>query len=280
MDDESATLLINAFAAYRKLSKLTLRFINKKRKWLGDASRRALGDLLENTKTKLEELDLGGNDIDDGASAALANGLATNTTVKKLSINANGITATGWGTLSRSLTKPNSQLELLNVGRNHIDGDGLIALVRVVASNPMLKDLDIGNVNVSISAAEWRSFFNMLQSSDSALEKLRLDGNNISDEVVPTMVDALASIRFLKTLSLERNRFITALGWGAISDLLNRPNSRLHTLCLNGNNINNEVVISFANSLVNNTSLKELQFCDEDVISSSWASRGWAALSN
>ena len=155
--------------------------------------------------------------------------------------------------------------------------EGVAALANVLPNMSMLRSLRLSE-NRHITTVGWGALFNTLQTHNSALEKLYLTGNNIDDEVVNTMVDAIANMRSLKKLYLSSNQLITPSGWGAISDLLNRPNSRLHTLYLqnNENSINDDVVTSFANSLVSNTSLKELHFSRNDAVTA----RGWAALSN
>lgn len=158
-----------------------------------------------------------------------------------------------------------------------MNDEGVAALANVLPNMSMLRSLRLSE-NRHITTVGWGALFNTLQTHNSALETLYLTGNNIDDEVVNTMVDAIANMRSLKKLYLSSNQLITPSGWGAISDLLNRPNSRLHTLYLqnNENSINDDVVTSFANSLVRNTSLKELHFSRNNTINA----RGWAALSD
>lgn len=72
MDDESAAKLVDALALHRNLRYLSLCFhrINgTSEKWTI-----ALGNLLQNQTPKVEELDLGQNDIEDKGGVALARG--------------------------------------------------------------------------------------------------------------------------------------------------------------------------------------------------------------
>ena len=65
------------------------------------------------------------------------------------------------------------------------------------------------------------------------------------------------------------------IGWDAFSAVLQNPNSALEKVNLRFNNINADILASFANSLTHNNKLKEL-FLDDNVIEDA----GWKSLSN
>ena len=86
--------------------------------------------------------------------------------------------------------------------------------------------------------------------------ELHIAHNNIDDTCIPYMVESLANITTLKNLGLSS---ISPSGWIVLSDLL--QNSKLEELDLveNAGNVNNGVMITFANALVNNNTLKTLR---------------------
>lgn len=277
MDDESAKKLIDAVAKYSNLRHLYFHFgiDNSKKLCI------ALGNLFQNPSSRLAGINLCHNKIDDEGAIALANGLANNDILKWLGLYGNEITAIGCRALSRALTKRNIHLEMLHVGHNNIDDEGLNALGSVIVNNPKLTDLDLSS-NYEITTVGWRTLFNQLQNSNSSLETLNLWFSDIQDEVVATMVGALASIASLKSLDLTDERCITTQGWVSIPSLLQQPNCSLEKLCLsdNGDNINDEVAIAFAYALVNNKSLNTLQLGDNCSDNDAMTTLGWSALSN
>lgn len=101
IDDGPAGELIAALNTHRNLVKLSLLGNNLERN--GCVS---LGNLLKNPTSKLKELYLNRNSIDDECVTILENALANNTTLEKLDLSNNhSITATGWRTLSTSGSK-------------------------------------------------------------------------------------------------------------------------------------------------------------------------------
>jgi Ran GTPase-activating protein (RanGAP) involved in mRNA processing and transport len=153
-------------ATHRNLRKLSLWFKDANQQWIV-----ASGNLLQNPQSKLKELDLDDNDIDDEGAIALANGLATNSTLKRLSLEENDdITNIGWLALAMSMLNPNSSIEQLNLSCKDIDDEAAAALANALVTSTKLKDLDLES-NPSISNDGWRTFFNILQnSSNIALE--------------------------------------------------------------------------------------------------------------
>jgi len=280
MDNEGAARIVTALAMHNKLRKLTLCFGNTGG-WCD-----ALAQLLRNPNSKLKELDIGRNYIDDEGATVLGNALAKNNTLKKLSLYGNQrITSTGWMAFSSCcLENANSSLEELNLSENNIGDDGVAAFAAALVNNTTLEVLDMSYAQ-SVSAAGWGTFFNLLMNSNSALETLDLSTNHIGDEGVASMVDSLANMSSLKCLNLRDNQFITATGWRTLSNLLRHPNCILEELHLedNDDSINDEVVIAFANSLANNISLKALCLGDYSGIigdNTNITPRGWSALAN
>ena len=99
---------------------------------------------------------------------------------------------------------------------------------------------------------------------------------------MPSLTNALTNARSLFRLNLGGNSTITPVGWTALSNILQHPNSSLLDLSLaafNQTTINDEVAISFANALINNESLKTLGFGGNSN-NNTITARGWTALAN
>ena len=239
---------------------------------------------LLNPSSMLENLDLYGSSIDDIGVTALGDALANDTTLKILNLGScESITTVGWDAFFQYYFRSNinPSLESINLERNNIDDGTLVALTAALFTSGKLKVLDLNN-NPSISAEGWQTFFTTLQNFDlSFLEQLILPCNNISDTAMPSLISALTNARSLFRLNLGGNDTITPVGWTALSNILQRPNSSLADLSLAAytqTTINDEVAISFANALINNKSLKTICFGGNNDINIT--ARGWAALAN
>ena len=209
---------------------------------------------LSSPSSSLEDLSLMYNQIGDDGGIALAKGLSHNSTLKRLC------------------------LYECDLGIQ-----GGIALAEALEGNTDLEDLDLyaalssGRREYVLSSEGWAIFFDLLQHC--AFHKLNLGGNTIGDDQVAPMVDALDTMNYLNDLDL-RYLVMTPPGWVAFFNLMGRPGSvlgRLSHLNINKNGIDDEVSISIANALVNNTSLKTLNWFS---ISCPVTERGWSAIAN
>jgi len=292
-DDFSAETIVSALEVHENLRSLYLHFgcSHKGTSWYG-----ALGCLLQNPTSKLENLNIASNNInDDGAvvignalllnsesklqylnmssnekisdkgASVLGTALFNNTTIMTLSLdNISEITSRGWAALSRGLINPNSSLVKLNLRGVEIGDRGLAAFGYAIANIQSLRELSLESIS-SASAVGWDNFFKELIESRCVLEILDLSGcTNINDEVATSFVSALSNMPSLKTLYLNYTRF-TTIGWVAISRLLRSTNCCLEKLILSSlTTIGKEAVMSFASALSNrnNTTLKTLLLCD------------------
>jgi len=206
--------------------------------------------------------------------------LANNNKLKYFSIQENKtITSTGWGAFSRCLANPNSSLEELDLRGSYIDDEGATAFANALVNDTKLKYLNLSDARL-VSAQGWRNFFNLLLGSNSAIQLLIFTGNNIGDEGLASMADALGRMGSLKLLHLgSTNQSTTAASWMPVSNFLQHPNCSLKLLYIvdhgTGNNINDEGMIGFANALAKNLRLERLEFTNTSDITP----RGWAALS-
>ena len=109
------------------------------------------------------------------------------------------------------------------------------------------------------------------------LQELDIGDNDFDDEDVTHLTNSLANNCTLRCLDLSRNTEVTVSGWRAFAAVLQNPNSALERIHLDCNQINDDVMVSFANLLVHNNKLKDM-FLDDDFDGVTVI--GWNALSN
>jgi len=116
-----------------------------------------------------------------------------------------------------------------------------------------------------LSTTGWDLFFDFLGQSCSPLHTLNLGGNTIGDEQITSLVDAINALGSLRDLNL-RNTCISSSGWVKFFNL-RRPDSVLETLeklntmsLIDGDKLNDEAMVAFANALRGNTSFKVLDY--------------------
>jgi len=274
LDDISAGKIIASLAIHHtKLKTLDLHTV------MGIDSCIELSKLLRMPNSKLENLDLFGCDIVDEGAIALGDALGENKSLKKLVLNDMGeVSSNCYCSLLRCLSNPTCSLEKIesNPGESEtgIDDQVLSILADSLSSNTKLKSIDL-NFNYNfVTNLGWRNFFDRLRPSNSSLEKLDLGQNTIDNTAVTLMVDSLASISSLRSLRLNDN-LITSSGYIAISNLLRSPNCSLTNLQLGNSNardnnvhVNDSVVASYMNALVDNNTLQTLTFGNYGHVSS------------
>lgn len=184
---------------------------------------------LQGEESMLEKLNLSSTNIANEGISALGDAMISNTTLNTLDlydINNNGeplITYTGWDAFFICLrNNPSSALKQIDLRYSSIDEESLHGLANALGSQcSAITILDMSQ-NLHISASAWTSFFNRLGSSNHrfALHDLYLQGNNITDEVIPQLIRALANNNTLKTLVLGDLFPITNSGWEQFRHLL------------------------------------------------------------
>ena len=285
IDDKAMFAFAAEYAIARNTSLKTLEIGANESESISTSVWGTLFRSLFNPVSVLEKLDLSGHNINDDGLNVLGTVLGNNSTLKVLDLGrCRNVTSAGWVTFFERLS--GSQTSVLREFRgpnNNIDDEGLAAFANVVSNNPKLKNIRLYS-NPSISAAGWQTFFTSLHNCDTLLEELHLFSNNINDAAVTSMVDALNGIESLTCLDVANNPSISSTGWIALSALLQHPNSSLSVLTLTNhgvNTINDEVVASYANALLNNKSITTLAFgCDYGSARNNITARGWDALAN
>ena len=125
-------------------------------------------------------------------------------------------------------------------------GNGqLIHIITALRMHPQLTKLYLSDMNMGRN--ECTALSTLLRCTTTRLQKLNLHGNNIDDEGVEVLVNALNNnVNTLQELKLGSNQSITIKGWKTLSTLLEMPDSILVTLHVNNNNIGDDEALVFA----------------------------------
>ncbi len=135
-----------------------------------------------------------------------------------------------------------NNLTHLTIASKQMQSDGFHALFQALRDSPIKKlfcvDCDIESIEIDsehiprkltelrlcnnrINADGCRELTKLLQGGDSTLTELSLDGNEIDDEGVDILVDALRTNTTLEALNLRRNKKISKQGQIMLLKLVN-----------------------------------------------------------
>lgn len=276
IDDESVLELVTELMFYPTLRKLTLTMSNQ-------SYRVDLRDLLPHLP-KLEEFNLYCG-FDKEESIWLGEALEQSN-IKVLHLEGNSdISLLGWKALGRYIGM-SSTLENLHISDFIYIGDESMAFLGGGLANcTALRDLSI--MCLDCTRVGWLKFFDRLIGTDVTLTNLDFYNNySFDDDVMASMLTWLSDMPSLETLRMSLNQMlegdepddtiVTSNGWGAMANLLQNTNSSLRSLDLTDNyedNINDEVIISFASALVINNTLECLKVDSDEI-----TTKGWTAL--
>ena len=185
---------------------------------------------LVNSLSNLVNLNLDGNRIGDEGATDLANFLVNNDTMKGLSMRHNQfITPNGWVAFFNRLQTSRVPLKVLDLWGCAVDGDAVVTAMVNFLSNgrSSLRSLNVHTMEFG-AVAERRGFSvnggraitNLLRSPNSSLEELRFDLNQVNDEVVADLANALVNNASLESLDFDRVQGITKRGWDAFAHIL------------------------------------------------------------
>lgn len=106
------------------------------------------------SQCKLIKLKLDHNNIGDAGLKILAEGLASNDTIEKLSLNYCGITAEGSKFLQQILSNINTKLYKLKLQGNLLKNEGTYELFRAVENNTTLEKLKVGDNQFNVDPSD------------------------------------------------------------------------------------------------------------------------------
>ena len=230
-DDEGLHALVAGLINCHNLTSLCL----SGNELITEAGLRSLSTLFQSDQCRLERLDLEQTNIDHDGVAVLVAGLASLPTLKKL-----------------------------DLANNRIGDQGLQALVRGLGSCNLLEDLCLSSNNMlTQSVVGMRSPGTLVQRTN--IHSLFLCDDTVNDEGLQCLVDGMANYCRLKKLVLSYNHSITAVGLRSLSSLFRSERCSLCNLLLSGVNLDDDGATALANGLIENKSLKTLEFSQSGI---------------
>jgi len=151
VSDEFGAALIEGLQGHPSLIELAI-YDGK----IGSLAYCALGKVLKHPKSKVKELRLHDNNIDNQGFTALCDSLLGNSRMKRLSLDRNDQITSGWRALSTVLKHPCCKLVDLGLNNTGINDEGADVLGTALASSSV-SSLNLSN-NKSISSEGWQTF--------------------------------------------------------------------------------------------------------------------------
>lgn len=245
------------------LNRTRLINLNLERNALGNVGGKAIAEVLA-TNTTLQKLNLSLNDLkaattvdNGGATKALGDALLVNQTLKDLVLVRSGLGPKGGTHIANGL-KTNASLISLDLTGNDLMAGGGHALGKAIQQNTTLKDLNLRWNRIGCGGDRGIESMAASLHTNRSLQKLDMSINELYSEGAIEFGTALKNNRSLTFLNLERNE-IGAEGAIAISEALKQNNS-LKRIILSGNPlIGDQGAVAIGQGLAVNRTLEELE---------------------
>ena len=265
-----------------KIMKALQKNYTLKRLYLNDnnITHEAADDIARAVSFCVQELNLGGNNLQTSGIIRIAKTLQENSTLTKLYIHNSNITDEAADDITAAISC-NIHLQELNFGGNYLQTSNIIRIARALQKISSLTKLYIHNNNITYEAAydiaaaiscnihlqELNLGNNKLQTSGiirimrtlqkfSSLTKLCIHNNNITDEAAYDIAAAISCNIHLQELNLGNNKLQTS-GIIRIARTLQKISS-LTKLYIHNNNITDEAADAIAAAISCNIHLQEL----------------------
>jgi hypothetical protein len=280
-EDYSAAVneVIDALACHSSLTTLRLEFEADGRQYRSIPMNglESLIAMLRRPSSNLVVLELKGTPMDNLGAYILAAGLLVNASLKEFALHSTHMTKDGWDAIFAALKKSTCTLEKLSIYMSQrMEDDVLLSLSNAFLDNCTLKTLFVhsghGEYAPSSIVTNRGALFQLLHNPVCALEILHLGGVGLNNDSIMCLRDVIANNSRLRELQLGRNHNVTTDGW--VNFLTFPSNAKLETLVLGySDNINDEALDGFRNSLMNNRRLKNLHLAKfPNVTTAGWTS--------
>ena len=209
--------------------------------------------------TKLEELDIHGNDLQEWDAVKIAKGLQQISSLKKLYIHCNSITCIATKDIATAISN-NDHLQELNMSENNIQDAGAKDIANSLLTISTLTILNLSDNNIT---AETANDIALALKSNRYLQELDISKNNFKSPGITIIAKALQSISTLRKLCLDNNN-ITVAASDDIAAVIS-CNTYLQEFNIGSNNLQASGVITIASSLQNISTLTKLYLHDNNI---------------
>ncbi|XP_051777906.1 NACHT, LRR and PYD domains-containing protein 3-like isoform X4 [Erpetoichthys calabaricus] len=244
-----------------KLEKLTLEYCR-----LTSRCCSALSSALSAPHSRLTELNLSGNNMEDSGVHQLCEGLRSeNCKLEKLNLFSCHLTSRCCSALSSALSAPHSRLTELNLRVNNMEDAGVDQLCEGLRSeNCKLEKLNLSWCHLTSRCCSALS--SALSSPHSQLTELNLRVNNMEDSGVDQLCEGLRSEKCkLEKLNLH-SCGLTSRCSLSLSSVLSSPHSQLTELNLSDNKLGDSGARQLCEGLwTPNCKLKTLRLVDNEI---------------
>ncbi|XP_072110936.1 leucine-rich repeat-containing protein 34 isoform X3 [Mobula birostris] len=253
LTDNDAAVLVCLLHQNSFITGLDLRFNN-----LSNCGAESIAKLLLETKV-LSDLNLMCNDIGSSGAEWIAEALQVNQSLKHLRINGNKIGNKG-GMHFATMLQLNKTLESVDLGDCDLE-EMTVHMANMLQVNQSLQELHLAKMGIKDFGAQQLS---ERLVNNKTLRFLDLRCNQISCDGAKFLAELLRHNTPLKILDLAANR-IGDDGLVYISEALRYLNDQLVALSVTSNSITGTGLVTFANALKSNTTLKNVYIWGNDL---------------
>jgi Ran GTPase-activating protein (RanGAP) involved in mRNA processing and transport len=196
--------------------------------------------------------------IKENGASYLGIMLQDNSSIKKLSLNGNGMDQSGINYLSSGL-QGHKSLESIDLSSNKINAFACEVLMKALLHNNILSNLNLGGNPIGNNENAMTALANKL-ANNSSITRLELGGCDLGWYEASIIAQALQGNRKLEYLNISYNA-IGEAGAKAIAHFL-RHDTVLKTLCISSNSIGHYGAEALMEALGHNISLMEI-YCYE-----------------